>query len=68
MKHLPLPPARLAACWIGLGASLLPALATALTLAAFSNSMVFFVAPSDIATKAPVGRSFGPWQLAQCSS
>jgi cytochrome c-type biogenesis protein CcmE len=39
--------------------------ATALTLAAFSNSMVFFVAPSDIATKAPVGRSFRSLQHVQ---
>ena len=43
----------LIACGLGLGT------ATALTLSAFRDTMVFFVAPADIATKAPPpGRSF----------
>jgi cytochrome c-type biogenesis protein CcmE len=40
-------------CALGLGA------ATALVLTAFSDNMVFFLAPSDVASKAPPpGRSF----------
>jgi cytochrome c-type biogenesis protein CcmE len=43
----------LAVCLVCLGA------ASALTLSAFSSSMVFFVAPSDVASKAPPpGRDF----------
>ncbi len=43
----------LAACLLGLGG------ATALTLTALSDNMVFFVAPSDLASKPPrPGRSF----------
>lgn len=43
----------LLACGLGLGS------ATALALSAFRDNLVFFLAPSDIATKAPVpGRSF----------
>lgn len=41
----------LVACGIGLGS------ATALALSAFSDNMVFFVAPSDFATKAAPGRN-----------
>jgi cytochrome c-type biogenesis protein CcmE len=52
----------LLACMLCLGT------ATALTLAAFSDSMVFFVAPSDIATKAPVGRSFRLGGLVEAGS
>ena len=45
--------ALLLACGIGLGS------AAALTLSAFSSKLVFFVAPSDIATQAPApGRTF----------
>jgi cytochrome c-type biogenesis protein CcmE len=41
------------ACGLGLGS------ATALALAAFRDNLVFFLAPSDIATKAPaLGRDF----------
>ncbi len=41
------------ACGLGLGS------ATVLTLSAFRDTLVFFVAPSDIATKAPgLGRMF----------
>jgi len=41
------------ACGLGLGS------ATALALSAFRGNLVFFLAPSDIATKAPaVGRDF----------
>jgi cytochrome c-type biogenesis protein CcmE len=41
------------ACGLGLGT------ATVLTLSAFSSDMVFFVAPSEVATKAPRnGRTF----------
>jgi cytochrome c-type biogenesis protein CcmE len=41
------------ACGLGLGS------ATALVLSAFRDNLVFFLAPSDIATKAPVlGRDF----------
>ena len=53
MKHLPLPPARLAACWIGFGASLLPALATALTLHVS-------VAATDLPADAQVNASNAP--------
>jgi cytochrome c-type biogenesis protein CcmE len=42
--------------------------AAALTLSAFSDSMVFFVAPSDVATKAPVGRSFRLGGLVEAGS
>jgi cytochrome c-type biogenesis protein CcmE len=43
----------LLACGLGLGS------ATALALSAFRDNLVFFLAPSDIATKAPTpGRSF----------
>jgi cytochrome c-type biogenesis protein CcmE len=43
----------LLACGLGLGSG------AALTLSAFSDNMVFFVAPSDIAAKAPKnGRTF----------
>jgi len=43
----------LLACGLGLGS------ATALVLSAFRDNLVFFLAPSDVATKAPVvGRSF----------
>jgi cytochrome c-type biogenesis protein CcmE len=41
----------LLACGLGLGS------ATALSLSAFSNDIVFFVAPSDLATKGIPGRS-----------
>ncbi len=41
----------LLACAIGLGS------ATALTLTAFSDNLVFFVSPSDIATKGASGRT-----------
>ena len=41
----------LLACGLGLGS------ATALSLAAFNNDIVFFVAPSDMAEKAMPGRS-----------
>ncbi len=41
----------LLACGVGLGS------ATALSLSAFSNDMVFFVAPSDMAEKGLPGRS-----------
>ncbi len=40
------------ACGLGLGS------AAALSLSAFSDNMVFFLAPSDIATKATPGRNF----------
>jgi cytochrome c-type biogenesis protein CcmE len=43
----------LLACGLGLGS------ATALTLAAFRDNLVFFLAPSDLAHKAPIaGRNF----------
>ena len=43
----------LVACGIGLGS------ATALTLSAFSDSLVFFLLPSELASKAPAaGRTF----------
>jgi cytochrome c-type biogenesis protein CcmE len=42
----------LIACLVCLGS------AAALMLSAFSDSMVFFVAPSDVATKAPLDRPF----------
>src|SRR5579875_1510420 len=41
----------LVACGVGLGS------ATALALSAFSDNMVFFVAPSDFAAKAAPGRN-----------
>lgn len=41
----------LLACAVGLGS------ATALTLAAFSDNLVFFVSPSDVATKGANGRT-----------
>ena len=41
----------LLACGIGLGS------AAALTLTAFSDNLVFFVSPSDVATKGASGRS-----------
>ena len=37
-------------CWIGLGS------ATALTLSAFSDNLVFFVSPSDLTRSGPSGR------------
>ncbi|HEY2131831.1 MAG TPA: cytochrome c maturation protein CcmE [Acetobacteraceae bacterium] len=52
----------LLACLLCLGT------AATLTLMAFSDSMVFFVAPSDIATKAPVGRSFRLGGLVEAGS
>jgi cytochrome c-type biogenesis protein CcmE len=53
----------LLACGLGLGS------ATALTLSAFSDSMVFFVAPADIAAKAPKpGRSFRLGGLVEAGS
>jgi cytochrome c-type biogenesis protein CcmE len=42
--------------------------AAALMLSAFSSDMVFFVAPSQIATKAPIGRSFRLGGLVQAGS
>jgi cytochrome c-type biogenesis protein CcmE len=41
----------LLACGVGLGS------ATALVLSAFSDNLVFFVSPSDLATAAPNGRT-----------
>ena len=52
----------LVACAVCLGT------AAALMLSAFSSDMVFFVAPSEIATKAPVGRSFRLGGLVQAGS
>jgi cytochrome c-type biogenesis protein CcmE len=50
-------------CLAGLGG------ASALTLSAFSDSMVFFVAPSDVATKAPPpGRDFRLGGLVEAGS
>lgn len=50
-------------CLAGLGG------ATALTLSAFSDNMVFFVAPSEIATKAPPpGRTFRMGGLVEAGS
>jgi cytochrome c-type biogenesis protein CcmE len=42
----------LLACGLGVGS------ATALALSAFRDNLVFFLAPSEIAAKAPVGRTF----------
>ena len=53
----------LLACGLGLGS------AAALTLSAFSDTMVFFVAPSEIAAKAPGnGRSFRMGGLVEAGS
>jgi cytochrome c-type biogenesis protein CcmE len=52
----------LVACGLGLGA------ATALSLSAFSNDMVFFVAPSDLAAKGAPGRSLRLGGLVQAGS
>ncbi len=55
----------LLACGLGLGS------ATALSLAAFSNDIVFFVAPSDLAEKGcPAGRCGWAawWSRARCSA
>jgi cytochrome c-type biogenesis protein CcmE len=52
----------LVACGLGLGS------ATALALSAFSDSMVFFVAPSDFATKAAPGRSLRIGGLVEAGS
>jgi cytochrome c-type biogenesis protein CcmE len=53
----------LLACGLGLGS------ATALTLSAFRDNLVFFLAPSDIATKAPaMGRTFRLGGLVQQGS
>jgi cytochrome c-type biogenesis protein CcmE len=52
----------LLACGLGLGS------ATALTLSAFSDNMVFFVAPADVATKAPHGRTFRLGGLVEAGS
>ena len=50
-------------CGIGLGT------ATALTLSAFSDSVAFFVSPSEIASKAPLpGRSFRLGGLVEAGS
>ena len=50
-------------CGLGLGS------ATALVLSAFSDNMVFFLAPSDVATKAPQGgRTFRLGGLVQAGS
>jgi cytochrome c-type biogenesis protein CcmE len=50
-------------CGLGLGS------ATALVLTAFSDNMVFFVAPSDIAAKAPTGgRTFRLGGLVEAGS
>jgi len=51
------------ACGLGLGT------ATVLTLSAFSSDMVFFVAPSEVATKAPRnGRTFRMGGLVEAGS
>ncbi len=51
------------ACGLGLGT------ATALTLSAFSSDMVYFVAPSEVATKAPAaGRTFRMGGLVEAGS
>ncbi len=53
----------LLACGLGLGS------ATALALSAFRDNLVFFLAPSDIASKAPVlGRTFRLGGLVQQGS
>jgi cytochrome c-type biogenesis protein CcmE len=52
----------LVACGLGLGT------ATALSLSAFSNDMVFFVAPSDLAAKGAPGRSLRLGGLVQAGS
>jgi cytochrome c-type biogenesis protein CcmE len=52
----------LVACGLGLGS------ATALSLSAFSNDMVFFVAPSDLAANAAPGRSLRLGGLVQAGS
>ena len=52
----------LLACGLGLGS------ATALSLAAFSNDMVFFVAPSDLAAKGRPGRSLRLGGLVEAGS
>jgi cytochrome c-type biogenesis protein CcmE len=50
------------ACLAGLGA------ATALTLTAFQDNLVFFIPPSEIATKAVPGRSFRLGGLVEAGS
>lgn len=53
----------LLACGLGLGS------AAALTLSAFSDNIVFFLAPSDLATKAPrIGRTFRLGGLVEAGS
>ncbi len=52
----------LVACGLGLGS------ATALCLSAFSNDIVFFVAPSDLATKGLPGRSLRLGGLVEAGS
>ncbi len=52
----------LLACGLGLGS------ATALSLMAFSNDMVFFVAPSDLAEKGSPGRSLRLGGLVEAGS
>ncbi len=52
----------LLACGLGLGS------ATALSLAAFSNDLVFFVAPSDLAAKGLPGRSLRLGGLVEAGS
>ena len=52
----------LLACGVGLGS------ATALSLSAFSNDMVFFVAPSDMAEKGLPGRSLRLGGLVEAGS
>jgi cytochrome c-type biogenesis protein CcmE len=52
----------LVACGLGLGS------ATGLALSAFSDSMVFFVAPSDFAAKAAPGRSLRIGGLVEAGS
>lgn len=50
------------ACGLGLGT------AAALSLSAFSDSMVYFLAPSDMATKAAPGRTFRLGGLVEAGS
>jgi cytochrome c-type biogenesis protein CcmE len=54
--------ALVAACLAGLGA------ATALTLTAFQDNLVFFIPPSEIAAKAVPGRSFRLGGLVEAGS
>jgi cytochrome c-type biogenesis protein CcmE len=50
------------ACGLGLGS------AAALSLSAFSDNMVFFLAPSDVATKGTPGRTFRLGGLVEAGS